>query len=53
MKSDLCFNFSKGKRILVYVRKDAVVETSVENDIAKTDVIKKSPKNAKVATPRR
>jgi hypothetical protein len=44
MKSDLCFNFSKGKRILVYVRKDAVVETSVENDIAKTDVIKKSPK---------
>ena len=32
MKSDLCFNFSKGKRILVYVRKDPVVDTSVEKD---------------------
>ena len=45
---DLCFNFSKGKRILVYVRKDAVIETSIEKDDArpkkvKVD-IKKSPK---------
>ncbi len=51
MKSDLCFNFSKGKRILVYVRKDAAVETSIEKDDTKTDVIKKSPKNAKAAKP--
>jgi hypothetical protein len=48
MKSDLCFNFSKGKRILVYVRKDAAVNTS--NDAVKTDVIEKSPiKKPKVA----
>ena len=32
MKSDLCFNFSKGKRILVYVRKDPMRETSIEMD---------------------
>jgi hypothetical protein len=46
MKSDLCFNFSKGKRILVYVRKDPVVETSVEQKSPKkvNDVVKKSPK---------
>ena len=49
---DLCFNFSKGKRILVYVRKDAAVETSIEKDDAtpkkvKVD-IKKSPKKVKV-----
>ena len=53
LKSDLCFNFSKGKRILVYVRKDPAVNTSVEQDDtpkkAKTAraakaVVKKSPK---------
>jgi hypothetical protein len=27
---DICFNFSKGKRILVYVRKDAKSDTSME-----------------------
>jgi hypothetical protein len=32
MKSDLCFNFSKGKRILVYIRKDPMRETSIETD---------------------
>jgi hypothetical protein len=49
MKSDLCFNFSKGKRILVYVRKDPVVETSVEQKSPKKvkDVVKKSPKKVK------
>ena len=31
-KTDLCFNFSKGKRILVYVRKDAKSDTSMEAD---------------------
>jgi hypothetical protein len=30
MNADLCFNFSKGKRILVYVRKDAAANTSTE-----------------------
>jgi hypothetical protein len=34
---DLCFNFSKGKRILVYVRKDAKPDTSMmtEHNISK------------------
>jgi hypothetical protein len=32
MNADLCFNFSKGKRILVYVRKDAAANTSTEKD---------------------
>jgi len=34
---DLCFNFSKGKRILVYVRKDAKPDTSMmtEDNISK------------------
>ena len=49
LKSDLCFNFSKGKRILVYVRKDTVVDTSVEKDDTPKpkeakNVVKKSPK---------
>jgi hypothetical protein len=51
-KTGLCFNFSKGRRILVYVRKNAAVETSIENDTTKTItkddkrivVVKKSPK---------
>jgi hypothetical protein len=29
---NLCFNFSKGKRILVYIRKDPMRETSIETD---------------------
>jgi hypothetical protein len=32
MNADLCFNFSKGKRILVYVRKDDAANTSSEKD---------------------
>jgi nucleoid DNA-binding protein len=31
-KVDLCFNFSKGRRILVYIRKEAAVNTSNENE---------------------
>ena len=42
MKSDLCFNFSKGKRILVYVRKDPMRETSIE-----MDEVAKQPKQPK------
>ena len=43
---DLCFNFSKGRRILVYLQKDAGVETSIEKDydLSKT---KKAKTNAK------
>ena len=46
----LCFNFSKGKRILIYVRKDAKSETSTKDgsaDVAKAvrKSISKSPKN--------
>jgi len=35
---DICFNFSKGKRILVYVRKDAKSDTSMET-ITKTNSV--------------
>jgi nucleoid DNA-binding protein len=31
-KVDLCFNFSKGRRILVYIRKETAVNTSNENE---------------------
>ena len=48
---DICFNFSKGKRILVYVRKDAKPDTSREtiiktNSVApvKSPIKPKSPK---------
>jgi hypothetical protein len=53
MKSDLCFNFSKGKRILVYVRKDAAVNTS--NDAVKTDVVEKpkAPKTVVKKSPKK
>ena len=52
-KVDLCFNFSKGKRVLVYVRKDPMRETSIEKDddydnivrgFAKTKSYHSSPK---------
>ena len=48
-KDELCFNFSKGKRILIYVRKDAKSETSTKDgsgDVAKAvrKSITKSPK---------
>ena len=52
-KVDLCFNFSKGKRVLVYVRKDPMMETSIEKDddydnivrgFAKTKSYHSSPK---------
>ena len=39
-KTDLCFNFSKGKRILVYVRKDAKSDTSMEADAADADAVR-------------
>jgi hypothetical protein len=52
-KVDLCFNFSKGKRVLVYVRKDPMRGTSIEKDddydnivrgFAKTKSYHSSPK---------
>jgi len=55
-KNRLCFNFSKGRRILVYIRKNVGIETSIENDnivkrYSKTISRSKSPiyKKAKVA----
>ena len=30
---DICFNFSKGRRLLIYVRKDAKPETSIDIDV--------------------
>uniref|UniRef100_A0A6C0LKE5 Uncharacterized protein n=1 Tax=viral metagenome TaxID=1070528 RepID=A0A6C0LKE5_9ZZZZ len=59
-KVDLCFNFSKGKRVLVYVRKDPMRETSIEKDddydnvergFAKTKSYHSSPK--KKASPKK
>jgi len=48
-KDELCFNFSKGSRILIYVRKDAKSDTSSKDglgDVAKAvrKSITKSPK---------
>ena len=48
-KNELCFNFSKGKRILIYVRKNAKSDTSTNDgsaDVAKAvrKSISKSPK---------
>jgi len=50
-ENDICFNFSKGKRILVYVRKDAKSDTSIETNIIvpakypiKSPIKPKSPK---------
>jgi hypothetical protein len=43
---NLCFNFSKGKRILVYIRKDPMRETSIDMD---DTTYKKSVKTAKAA----
>jgi hypothetical protein len=55
-KNRLCFNFSKGRRILVYIRKNVGIETSIENDnivkrYSRTISRSKSPiyKKAKVA----
>jgi hypothetical protein len=39
-KVDLCFNFSKGKRVLVYVRKDPMRETSIDKDDDYDNVIR-------------
>ena len=48
---NLCFNFSKGKRILVYIRKDPMRETSIEtDDTTHKKSVKKAAKAAK-ATP--
>jgi hypothetical protein len=48
---DLCFNFSKGKRILLYVRKDPARETSIDMDDA-THKKAKSAKSAKSTKPK-
>ena len=45
---DICFNFSKGKRVLVYVRKDANAETSA---IDKSASKAAKPKAAKAVVP--
>jgi hypothetical protein len=59
-KDELCFNFSKGKRILIYVRKNAKSDTSTKDgsgDVAKAvrKSITKSPKkcpDGKVLNPK-
>jgi hypothetical protein len=40
---DLCFNFSKGSRILIYVRKDAKPDTSIETNIITNSVVPIKP----------
>ena len=44
---DICFNFSKGKRVLVYVRKDANAETSAIDKSASKANTPKAAKEAK------
>jgi hypothetical protein len=44
---DLCFNFSKGSRILIYVRKDAKPDTSIETDTITNSVVPVKPKSLK------
>ena len=50
---DICFNFSKGKRVLVYVRKDANAETSAIDKSASKAAKPKAakPKAAKAVVP--
>jgi hypothetical protein len=53
-KHDICFNFSKGKRILVYVRKDTNAETSgmdKSNSGVSKMPVKVSPKATVVPVP--
>jgi len=40
---DLCFNFSKGSRILIYVRKDAKPYTSIETNTITNSVVPVKP----------
>ena len=47
--TDLCFNFSKGRRILVYIRKDPGMETSIEGDSIQR--LSNTAKTAKTAKP--
>jgi hypothetical protein len=44
---DLCFNFSKGSRILIYVRKDAKSDTSIETNTITNSVVPVKPKSPK------
>ena len=46
---DICFNFSKGKKLLIYVRKDAKSDTSSEKDV---NVIK-SPIKQPIKSPKK
>ena len=42
---DICFNFSKGGRLLIYVRKDAKADTSAESDAANAAKSRTPPKS--------
>ena len=42
---DICFNFSKGGRLLIYVRKDANKDTSSESDAANAAKSRTPPKS--------
>ena len=48
---DICFNFSKGGRLLIYVRKDANKDTSSESDAANAANAAKSRTPPKSLTP--
>ena len=48
---DVCFNFSKGRKLLIYVRKDAKPDTSSEKDINIIKSPKKCPEG-KVLNPK-
>ena len=48
---DLCFNFSKGRRLLIYVRKDAKPDTSADSYTNIVKSPKSSPKHPKSPKP--
>jgi hypothetical protein len=52
-KRDICFNFSKGRRVLVYVRKDAKSNTSNENDSNDKKAHVKSPVKTPEKSPKK
>jgi hypothetical protein len=49
---DICFNFSKGERFLIYVRKDAKPDTSADSDTNVLMNVVKSPPKPPIKPPK-
>jgi len=52
-KEDLCFNFSKGERILIYVRKDTNTDPSSQSSSSHNDKISSPPSRSSQRTSRK